>query len=290
MEKRRLGRTEHKSTLVSFGGACFYKISQKEADRTMKLLIEKGINHIDVAPEYGEAEERIGLWMKRYRAELFLACKTLMRTKRNAYSELHRSLKRLHTDYLNLYQLHSVDELSELETVLGPGGAMEAILEAKAQGILQFIGITSHRLDLIIRALELFDFDTIMFPFNFIFYADRGYRTRFEKLMKIVQKRDIGVMVIKSIAKGNWEEKYQSLPILRRPYTTWYEPFETGDTICRAVNFVLSQKISTLVSASDAKLLSLMIDAAECFSQIAKEEQNMLLTEGKKHTLLEFTF
>jgi hypothetical protein len=129
-----------------------------------------------------------------------------------------------------------------------------------------------------------------MFPFNFIFYADRDYRTRFEKLMKIVQKRDIGVMVIKSIAKGNWEKKFQALPILKRPYTTWYEPFENGNDIERAVNFVLSHKIATLVSASDTKLLSLMIDAAERYSQIDKEEHDALLAEGKKYELLKFTF
>ncbi len=289
MDTRRLGRTEHMSTLVAFGAATFMIISQKEADRTMELLIEKGINHIDVAPEYGEAEKRIGPWMKGYRENFFLGCKTLMRTK-DAYAELHRSLMRLHTDYFNLYQLHSVDELSELETVLGPGGAIEAILEAKAQGMLQFIGITSHRIDLLRRALELFDFDTIMFPFNFIFFADRDYHTGFEKLMNIAQERDIGVMVIKSIAKGNWEKKYQDLPVLKRPHTTWYEPFGTREEIYSAMNFALTYNISTLVSASDTKLLSLMIDAAERFRPIAEEDQSMLLGKGKKYKLLEFTF
>jgi aryl-alcohol dehydrogenase-like predicted oxidoreductase len=278
------------STLVSFGGATFMKLSQKSADRTMEMLIEKGINHIDVAPEYGEAEKRVGPWMRRHRENFFLGCKTLMRTKNDAYSELHRSLERLHTDYFNLYQLHSVDELSELRTALGPGGAMETILGARDQGIVHSIGITSHNLELLTHALGLFEFDTIMFPFNFIFYADTGYRAQFGKLMKIVQKRDIGVMVIKSIAKGNWEEKYRSLPILKRPYTTWYRPLVTGNEIYSAMCFVLSQNISTLVSASDVTLLSQMIDAAERFRPTALKERDTLLAEGKKHRLLEFTF
>ena len=152
------------------------------------------------------------------RNHFFLGCKTLLRTKREAYEELNRSLERLHTDHFDLYQLHSVDDIMELKIAFDSEGAMETIEDAKRQGLVSNIGITSHNLPLIIQALDMYDFDVIMFPFNFVFYADETYRSEFKELMEIARGRDIGTMVIKAIALGNWEEKYQALPMLNRPY------------------------------------------------------------------------
>lgn len=290
VEKRRFGRTEHQSTIVTFGTAVFIEVSQKDADKTVELVLQRGVNHIDVAPEYGDAEIRMGPWIDKYRNELFLGCKTLMRTKNEAREELFRSLDRLKTDRFDLYQLHSVDKQSELKTAFGTGGAMEAILEAKSQNLLNFIGITSHSLSLLIKALDMFDFDTLMFPFNFIFYADPGYSKNFLKLMNIADRRDIGIMVIKSIAKKNWEEEYREIPILQRPYTTWYQPFDNQDDIERCLRFVLSNEIDTVVSPSDVKLLSMVLDGAERFRSITGLEQEKLLQKARRYKLLEFTF
>jgi aryl-alcohol dehydrogenase-like predicted oxidoreductase len=290
MEKRRLGRTEHMSTVVTFGGAAFIEISQKNADKAMELALEQGINHIDVAPQYGEAEIRLGPWIKKQRKNIFLGCKTLMRKKAQAKEELHRSLERLRTDHFDLYQLHQVDDFTELETALSPDGAMEAILEARDDGILKYIGITGHKLAVHVKALQMFDFDTVMFPLNFIFYSDNTYRQEYEKLMEEAAKKDVGIMVIKAIAKGNWGEKYEGLPMLECPYTTWYEPFDTKPEVERSLHFVLSQNVCTAVSPSDVRLLPMIIDAANSFKQINTEEQNRVLEEARAYKLLEFTF
>lgn len=290
MEKRRLGRTEHMSSIVSFGGATFMKIDQDEADRTLKLVFEHGINHLDVAPHYEEAEIRIGPWMKKYRKQCFLACKTLKRTKKEAREDLHRSLERLQTDHFDLYQLHFMDQMSNLETALGPGGAMETIVEARSQGLLNYIGITGHNLPLQLEALNMFDFDTVMFPFNFILYRDSQYRSDFEKLMKKVRERDVGAIAIKAIAKGNWEKKYQVLDRYERPYSTWYKPFEEVEEVTRALSFALSMGFSTMISASDVKLLELTLDAVEKVHVLNQEENDAMLREAEKYSLLEFTF
>jgi len=290
MDKRSLGKTGHMSTIVSFGSAVFNKISQKETDQMMNQVLERGINHIDVAPEYGEAEIRVGKWISEYRNNFFLGCKTLLRTKREAYEELNRSLERLHTDHFDLYQLHSVDDIMELKIAFDSEGAMETIKDAKRQGLVSNIGITSHNLPLIIQALDMYDFDVIMFPFNFVFYADEAYRSEFKELMEIAQRRDIGTMVIKAIALGNWEEKYQALPMLNRPYTTWYKPFESYEDIFQALCFVLSYNITTIVSASDPKLLFKIISVAERYQLMDEEDRVSLINKGKTYKLLEFTF
>jgi len=290
MEKRRLGRTEQMSTVVTFGGAAFMKISQKKADKAMEVVLERGINHIDVSPQYGEAEIRLGPWIEKHRKHFFLGCKTLMRKKTQAKEELFRSLERLRTDHFDLYQLHQVDEFSELEIAFGPKGAMETILEARDKGILKYIGITGHKLSVHIRALEMFDFDTVMFPFNFIFYSDISYRKEFEKLMELTSKKDVGVVVIKAIAKGNWKGKYEGLSMLECPYSTWYEPFNTKVEIERYLHFALSQKICTVVSPSDVRLLPMILDAADSFKQMSSETQNRVLEEAKANKPLEFTF
>ena len=290
MEKRRLGRTEHMSSIVSFGGASFMKIDQDEADRTLKLVFEHGINHLDVAPHYEDAEIRIGPWMKKYRKQCFLACKTLERTKKAADEDLHRSLERLQTDHFDLYQLHFMDKMSDLETTLGPGGAMEAIVEARSQGLLNYIGITGHNLPLQLEALNRFDFDTVMFPFNFILYRDSQYRSNFEKLMEKVRERDVAALAIKAIAQGNWEKEYQVLDRYERPYSTWYKPFEEVGEIALALSFALSMGFSTMISASDVKLLDLALDAVDKVHVLNQEENDALLREAEKYSLLEFTF
>jgi predicted aldo/keto reductase-like oxidoreductase len=278
------------SSVITFGAAMFVKKTQREADRVLDLLLERGVNQIDVAPEYEPAEDRVGKWMKDHRKDFFLNCKTLLRKRDDVRKDLNGSLKRLHTDHFDMYCLHSLDTDEELETVLGPGGGMDIILAARSQGLLQYVGITSHRLPLLRKALTMFDFDAIMFPLNFICFADAGYRADYNELMKIAVSKDIGVMVIKAVAKSNWGEQHHNTPFRKMPYTTWYEPFTTPVEIKRSLDFVMAQNISTAVSASDAKLLTLMLDAAEQVSPVSKIEQKSLLAEAKRYKPLVFTF
>jgi aryl-alcohol dehydrogenase-like predicted oxidoreductase len=275
MQKRRLGRTEHESTVVIFGGAALASVSQKEADQAMALALRYGVNHIDVAPSYGEAELRLGPWMERHRQDFFLACKTEKRTKEEAAEALRRSLERLRVDRFDLYQLHGVTELDELEVALGPSGAMEAILEGRKEGLLRFIGITGHCPATQVEALKRFDFDTVMFPLNFVLRAHRNERNDWEELLKLAKEKDVGVMAIKAITKGPW-------PTETHAYQTWYEPFDDQEAIDRALWFTLSQDVTAAVSAADVRLIPKVVDAAERFRPLSQEEQAQLVATGSQ--------
>ena len=167
---------------------------------------------------------------------------------------------------------------------------METIVEARSQGLLNYIGITGHNLHLQLEALDMFDFDTVMFPCNFILYRNSHYRSDFEKLMKKVREQDVGALAIKAIAKGNWEKKYQVLDRYERPYSTWYKPFEEVGEITRALSFVLSMGFTTMISASDTKLLELTLDAVEKVHVLSQVESDEMLRDAEKYKLLKFTF
>ena len=282
MKTRRLGRTGHESTLAIFGSAAFFEISQADADEAMELVIKAGVNHIDVAPLYGQAEERLGPWLAKERDRFFLGCKTEERKKKDAAAEMRRSLERLQVDSFDLYQLHAVCTLEELDQVTGLEGALEAILEAREEGLTKFIGITGHGMEapsVFLEALRRFDFDTVLFPLNFVLFAHSGYRQDSEELLRQCKERDVGVMIIKSIAKGPWAE-------LPRTRTTWYEPFEEPKMMQRAVNFVLSQDVTGLITAGATVLLTKVLAACERFTPMSGEEQEALIAEGSSYELI----
>ena len=276
MKKRRFGRTNHESTLAIFGAAAFYEISQKLADQTMELVITSGINHIDVAPGYGQAEERLGPWMETERKRFFLGCKTMQRTKETAHDELRHSLELLRTDSFDLYQFHAVCNMTDLDLITAAGGALEAILRAREEGLLKYIGITGHGLEVpsvLIEALRRFDFDSVLFPINFILYSNSGYRQRAEELLAQCANRDIGTMIIKSIAKGPWGEK-------QKLNTTWYQPFTDKEWIQKGINFALSQPITGICTAGDVSLLPFVLDACENFQELNSFEQSELVSRA----------
>jgi len=207
MQARRYGRTGHDSTIAILGGFVFSNATQAETDALMETVISAGLNHIDIAPSYGEAEARLGPWMPRERARFFLGCKTGKRTKTEAAEELRASLKRLQTDRFDLYQLHAVTTMEELDEVTRPGGALEALIEARAAGLTRFIGITGHGLQapaIYLEALRRFDFDSVLFPVNRFLYANPVYRQNAEQLLRQCRARDVGTMIIKSVAKSAW--------------------------------------------------------------------------------------
>jgi len=269
LEFRRLGRTGHMSSILAFGGYTFNDISQPEADKMMKIVLEHGINHIDVAPSYGTAEERLGSWVREHRDNFFLACKTQKRTKKEARRELDSSLKRLKAEYFDLYQLHSLDSPGELDTALGEGGAVEAILEAKEEGIVRHIGITSHVPPTIIEAVRRFDFDTMLFPLNYILKCHAIPENDYEPLLKLAKKKDLGTIAMKAFTKQPWQGE--------RRYQTWYEPWDTQDRIDEALWFTLSQGATTAASSGEPRLFEMMVDAAERYRSLSRDEQRELI-------------
>jgi aryl-alcohol dehydrogenase-like predicted oxidoreductase len=277
LQTRRFGRTGHLSTVAIFGGAAFWEISQKQADRLMELVIAVGVNHIDVAPSYGQAELRIGPWMRRERGRFFLGCKTMERTRKGAWAELRKSLKRLQSESFDLYQLHAVTSLEELDEATGPGGALEALVEARQAGLIRYIGITGHGVDaprIYLEALRRFDFDSVLFPLNFVQAGNADYYRDSEELIRQCRLKDAGLMVIKSIAQGPWGDK-------EKTHTTWYEPFSEMDQIQSAVNFVLSHDVTGICTAGDIHLLPLVLKACENFAPMSLEERHQAIEFGR---------
>jgi len=270
MEKRRLGRTGHMSTIITFGCAALGHVSQDEADAAIELALSHGVNHFDVAPTYGEAELRLRPWMKEHRDDIFLACKTGKRTKKEAAEDLNRSLERLGVDYFDLYQFHGLDDLKELDVAFGPDGALEAMLEARDRGTVKYIGITSHRPLTHIEALKRFDLDTVLFPLNFVLRRHRVPENDYEPLLKLAERKDVGTIVMKAFAKQPW-------PTEKHTYRTWYEPFDTQADIDRCLWFALSQGVTTVASAGDVRLIPKILDAAERYRKLSKTEQAQLI-------------
>jgi aryl-alcohol dehydrogenase-like predicted oxidoreductase len=279
METRRFGRTGHNSSIAIFGAFAVSQATQAEADGIMEKVITAGVNHIDVAPSYGHAELRLGPWMARERERFFLGCKTMERTKEGAAAEMQRSLERLQVDSFDLYQLHAITSFEELDQVTGPNGALEALIAARDAGLTRYIGITGHGVDVpgvFLEALSRFDFDSILFPVNFIQYADPAYRRSAEELLKVCRQKDIGTMAIKSIAKRPWGD-------LPQTHITWYQPFLELEHIQEGVNFALTQDITGICTSGDPEVLPMVLRACENFTPLTKSEQENLISQAHQY-------
>jgi aryl-alcohol dehydrogenase-like predicted oxidoreductase len=266
----QFGRSGHESTRVIFGAAALSRVTQAKADATLELLLEHGVNHIDTAASYGGAEERIGPWMKRYRGHFFLATKTEERTSRGARDSLHRSLELLGTDHVDLFQIHNLSTREEWQVALGAGGALEAFVEAREQGLVRFVGVTGHGTDIAglhLRALERFDFDSVLLPYNYMMMQNPRYATDFRELLKTCVQRNVAVQTIKSITREPWGNHPQTR-------TTWYRPLEEQADIDLAVHWVLGEPAVFLNSVGDIHLLPRVLDAAQRF-QLKPEESEM---------------
>ena len=253
------GRTGHRSSRVIFGAAAFWKANPKVEERALALLREHGVNHIDVAASYGEAEDHIGVWMDRYRDDFFLATKTGERGYDGAKAELRRSLERLRVESVDLLQLHNLVEPAEWEEAMGPGGALEAAIEARDQGLVRFIGVTGHGVTVAAmhsRSLERFPFDSVLLPLNFTMLQNPDYASDFDALAETCRQRGVAMQTIKSLAVGHWGEK---TPTTR----TWYEALSDQADIDLSVHWVLGHDGAFLNSSSDLGLLEKILDAAE---------------------------
>ncbi len=278
MEQRRLGRIGHMSSVAIYGAASLGGVTQDEADQSIEFALQAGINHFDTAASYGDAELRLGPWMKKIRNQIFLATKTGDRDKDSARRSIERSLTRLQVDHVDLLQLHAVTSFEELDQVTGKDGALEAAIWAKEQGMVKNIGITGHghmAPKVHLEGLRRYPFATVLTPLNFILYNNAEYRNAFHALVEETARQDTGLMVIKAIAKGPWESEEA------KRYATWYEPFDQQERIDRSVAFVLSQPgITGFATAGDVHLLPLIAKAVEKYRRMSSDEQQGLLDEA----------
>ena len=238
--KRPFGRTGHLSTATLFGAAALSRATQDEADRVLDLLLAYGVNHIDVAARYGDAELRIGPWMAQHRKDFFLATKTGKRLYQDAREEIQRSLERLRVDVIDLIQLHALFHPDDWDLAMGPGGALEAAIEAREQGLVRFIGVTGHGWTIAAmhkRSLERFDFDAVLMPYNYVMHQNERYREDFDTVVRLCEERQVAVQTIKAIARGPWATT-------EKARTTWYQPLEEQADIDRSVHWVLGRSVS----------------------------------------------
>jgi aryl-alcohol dehydrogenase-like predicted oxidoreductase len=256
---------------VAILGCCAFADGDVEATASaVHDAVARGVNHFDVAPSYGNAEAALGPVIPEVRDRIFLACKTMERTAGGARHELESSLERLQTSRFDLYQLHAVTSDEELDRALSPGGAVEALLAARDEGLTRFLGITGHFLDaprVFRRAIEMAPFDTVLLPLNGGHFTDPDYRRGAEQLLERCAELDVGVMAIKAAAQRPWQQSTD------RPYTTWYEPFSDARSLERSVAFTLSLPITGFATPCDRRLLPLALDAAERFVPMSAAEQ-----------------
>jgi aryl-alcohol dehydrogenase-like predicted oxidoreductase len=271
------GRTGHQSSRVIFGGAALSRVSQEDADRTYEVVVAGGVNHIDVAASYGDAELRVKPWLQRSPGHFFLATKTGERTAAKAREELHRSLERLGVDHVDLWQLHNLVDPIDWDTALSPGGALEAALDARREGLVRFIGVTGHGTQVAAthrRSLERFDFDTVLLPYNYVTMKNGYYAENFEALLATCAERGTAVQTIKSIALGPWAGR-------PRTYAPWYEPMTEQADIDLAVWWALGRRQVFLNSVSDIGLLPRFIDAAARLGERPDDAQMDELVERR---------
>ena len=274
IERREFGSTEHDSTVTLFGAASLSDVTQEEANRTLEVLLEYGINHIDTAASYGDSELRIGPWMDEYRDRFFLATKTGERTYEGAKEEIRNSLTRLRVDRVDLLQLHNLIQPDEWKIVFGENGALKAAVEAKEEGLVRFLGVTGHSLvapKTHMKSLREYDFDSILLPYNYPLMQNYEYASDFEDLMEVCRDRGVAVQTIKSLARRRWHEDEQNRD-------TWYKPLEDQKYVDLAVSWVLGRSDLFLNTVGDINLLPKVLDAAARFEGAPsdREMKNML--------------
>ena len=269
MQTRRLGRTGHQSTLITVGTAGFGRVSQEKVDAAMEHFIAHGVNHVDIAPTYGQAMERFRDWLPKIRDQIFLGAKTQGRSRTEAWDDIHSTFERLGTDRFELFQLHAVTTSAELDAALAPHGAIRALEEMREQGQTRWIGITGHgpyAPAVFLEALNRYDFDTVMFPVAKALWRSEAYREDTERLLEVCHRRDVGIQCIKILANGGWGSAAKDC-------TTWYDPVREQGEIDDCVNWLFSQDVHTAPSTGEVTVVPMLLNAAERFRPISTQEQ-----------------
>jgi len=280
METRPLGTTGHDSTVLTFGTIALNWLEQEGANQMVELVLDHGVNHFDVAPTYGDAELKLGPKLRQYREEIFLGCKTQERGYDGARRKLERSFDRLGVDYIDLYQVHGLEYESELEKITGADGALAAFREARDEGRIGHIGLTSHGSpQLILDAIDrIDDLETLMFPLNPVVAGKTGEEYDYEAVLERADEESLGTLGIKAFAKGPWPPT-EELPEADRPYANWYEPVDTPGEVQDRFDFAASSGLTSVVNPGDPKLVSKVLDAAESYEPIDESARRSLIEE-----------
>ena len=273
IEKRSLGKTGEMLSMIGFGGIVVKGTTPGEASDLVKLAIDAGINYFDVAPSYGDAEIKLGPALVPYRKNVFLACKTGERTKAGARTELEQSLKNLRTDHFDLYQLHAVTTLQDVETILGPGGALETFVEAKKEGKIRFIGFSAHSVEAAMALMDRFDFDTILFPVNFTTWNAGNFGPQ---VLVRAQEKKMGILALKAMAKGPWAKGAD-----RGSYPNcWYEPLATPEDVRMGLRFTLSHAVTSAVPPGDPDLFKIALSVSDKLTPLKNAEIQQIKVRG----------
>jgi len=264
IEKRALGKTGEMLSMIGFGGIVVDKATTEQAASRVKEAIDHGINYFDVAPAYGNAEEMLGPALEPYRQDVFLACKTGERKKEGARRELEQSLKYLRTDHFDLYQLHAVTTLEDVDTIFGKSGALETFVEAREEGKVKYLGFSAHSVEAALALMNGFDFDTILFPFNFAAWYHGNFGPQ---VMEEAKKREMGILALKAMAWRRWEEGEE-----RTIDKTWYKPLTDKKQAREGLRFTLSHPVTSAIPPGHEDLFSMALGLATEFKPMEKEE------------------
>ena len=270
LEKRRLGKTGEKLSILGFGGIIVMNAEQSHANKVVAEAVDRGINYFDVAPTYGDAQDRLGPALEPYRKDVFLACKTTQRNADEAEIELHQSLEAMRTDHFDLYQMHALNNIEETKTALGKGGAIETFLKARQQGLIRFIGFSTHDVATALFAIEHFDFDTVLFPCNYVMYQKGNFGPQIRDAAK---QKDMGMLALKSMARTHWPEGTKDHPYPK----CWYEPNDDESLVKLALRFTLSEPVTALLPPGEESFFRLALDFLEQgFAPLSVEERKVL--------------
>ena len=274
LERRSLGRTGERLSILGFGGIVVMNATTKEADQRVGEAIECGINYFDVAPSYGNAEDRLGPALAPYRKNVFLACKTTERTKAGATAELERSLKKLRTDYFDLYQLHAVTKLEEVETIFGADGALQAFLAARKSGKVRFLGFSAHSVEAALALMGRFDFDTILYPVNYATWHAGNFGPQ---VLARAQEKKMGILALKAMAKGPWPKgATKNYP------KCWYQPLSDPAEAMMGLQFTLSHPVTAAIPPGDENLFKMALGLAAKFSSLSPAEVESIKQKALK--------
>jgi len=275
IEKRMLGKTGEMLSIIGFGGIVVKDATTTESAERVKMSIDAGINYFDVAPSYGNAEVMLGPALEPYRKDVFLACKTQKRTRDEARAELEQSLKNMRTDHFDLYQFHAVTTLEDVEKIHGPGGAMETFLQARKDGKIRFIGFSAHSVEAAMAMMDRFDFDTILFPFNYTTWNAGNFGPQ---VLARAQEKNMGILALKAMAKGPWPKNAD-----RTKYPKcWYEPLETSEDIVMGLRFTLSHPITAAVPPGDENLFKMALTVKDQIKPLGKAEIDLIKQKALK--------
>ena len=277
MAKRRY-RDDVQLSIVGFGGIVVVGFEQKDADRLVAESFDRGVNYFDVAPSYwdGEAEIKLGNALRPYRQKVFLACKTTNRDAEGARLELDRSLERLHTDHVDLYQFHAVTTMKEVEQILGPGGAAETFLKARQQGKVRYLGCSAHSEEAALAMLDRFPLDSILFPINFVCFAQSNFGPR---VIARAKEKGVARLALKALAQTPWPQGTDHAKTGHPK--AWYQPIEDRELASKALRFTLSEDITAAIPPGDEKIYQMALELAAEFQPLTNKERELLLAGAK---------